>query len=110
LSTVDLVRRALGARTPEQCKAAFTDIADRYRLVVFRQCARWFPHPEEAQSVCQAAFEAALTLLAAGKAPEQPDKLAGWLIEIARRRGQEYRRKDISAGVSWAIPPRAEPG
>jgi len=108
LSDADLVRRALGATTPEQRKAVFTDIADRYRLVVFRQCARWFPHPEEAQDVCQAAFEAAFTLLAAGKAPERPDKLAGWLIEIARHRGQEYRRKDISAGVSWAILPEGQ--
>lgn len=108
LSDADLVRRALGATTSEQRKAAFTDIADRYRLVVFRQCARWFPDPGEAQDVCQAAFEAAFTLLAAGKAPERPDKLAGWLIEIARRRGQEYRRKDISAGVSWAILPEGQ--
>jgi RNA polymerase sigma factor (sigma-70 family) len=108
LSDAELVRRALGAATPEQRRAAFTDIADRYHVTVLRQCARWFPHPEEAQDVCQAAFEAAFTLLAAGKAPERPDKLAGWLIEIARRRGQEYRRKDISAGVSWAILPEGQ--
>jgi RNA polymerase sigma factor (sigma-70 family) len=108
LSDAELVRRALGAATPEQRKAAFTDIADRYHLTVLRQCARWFPHPEEAQDVCQAAFEAAFSLLTAGKAPERPDKLAGWLIEIARRRGQEYRRKDISAGVSWAILPEGQ--
>jgi RNA polymerase sigma factor (sigma-70 family) len=108
LSDAELIRRALGAATPEQRKAAFTDIADRYHVTVLRQCARWFPHPEEAQDVCQAAFEAAFTLLAAGRAPERPDKLAGWLIEIARRRGQEYRRKDISAGVSWAILPEGQ--
>ena len=108
LSDAELVRRALGTATPEQRKAVFTDIADRYHLTVLRQCARWFPHPEEAQDVCQAAFEAAFALLAAGKAPERPDKLAGWLIEIARRRGQEYRRKDISAGVSWAILPEGQ--
>jgi len=111
-SDADLVRRALGAATPEQRKAAFTDIAGRYHLTVLRQCARWFPHPGEAQDVCQAAFEAAFeaafSLLTAGKAPERPDKLAGWLIEIARRRGQEYRRKDISAGVSWAILPEGQ--
>jgi RNA polymerase sigma factor (sigma-70 family) len=108
LSDAELVRRALGAATPEQRRAAFADIADRYHVTVLRQCARWFPHPEEAQDVCQAAFEAAFTLLTAGKAPERPDKLAGWLIEIARRRGQEYRRKDISAGVSWAILPEGQ--
>jgi RNA polymerase sigma factor (sigma-70 family) len=108
LSDAELIRRALGAATPEQRKAAFTDIADRYHLTVLRQCARWFPHPEEAQDVCQAGFEAAFALLAAGKASERPDKLAGWLIEIARRRGQEYRRKDISAGVSWAILPEGQ--
>jgi RNA polymerase sigma factor (sigma-70 family) len=108
LSDAELVRRALGAATPEQRKAAFTYIADRYHLTVLRQCARWFPHPDEAQDVCQAAFEAAFALLAAGKAPERPDKLAGWLIEIARRRGQEYRRKDVSAGVNWAILPEGQ--
>jgi RNA polymerase sigma factor (sigma-70 family) len=102
----DLVRRALGAATPEERKAAFEAIADRYHLVVFRQCAYWFPHPEEAQDVCQAAFEAAFTLLADGKPPERPDKLAGWLIEIARRRGLEYRRK--GARVDWAILPEGQ--
>jgi RNA polymerase sigma factor (sigma-70 family) len=107
-SDAELVRRALGATTTADRKAAFAAIADRYHLTVFRQCARWFPHPEEAQDVGQAAFEAAFTLLAAGKAPERPEKLAGWLVEIARRRGQEYRRKDISAGVSWAILPEGQ--
>jgi RNA polymerase sigma factor (sigma-70 family) len=107
-SDADLVRRALGAATAEERKAAFEAIADRYHLVVFRQCAYWFPHPEEAQDVCQAAFEAAFTLLADGKPPERPDKLAGWLIEIARRRGLEYRRKDKPAGVSWAILPEGQ--
>lgn len=104
----ELVRRALGATTLEERKAAYEGIADKYRLIVFRQCARWFPHPEEAQDVCQAAFEAAFTLLAAGTGPERPGKLAGWLIEIARRRGQEYRRKDKAAGVSWAILPEGQ--
>jgi RNA polymerase sigma factor (sigma-70 family) len=108
LSEADLVRRALGATTPEQRKAAFEAIADRHHLTVFRQCARWFSHPEAAQDVCQAAFEAAFTLLAAGKGPERPDKLAGWLIEIARRRGQEYRRKDKPVGVSWAVLPEGQ--
>ncbi len=107
-SDAELVRRALGATTPEERKAAFGAIADRYHLIVFRQCARWFPHPEEAQDVCQAAFEAAFTLLIAGKGPERPDKLAGWLIEIARRRGLEYRRKDRPAGVSWAVLPEGQ--
>jgi DNA-directed RNA polymerase specialized sigma24 family protein len=87
LSDAELVRRALGARTPGERKAAFGGIADRYRLTVFRQCARWYPHPEEAQDICQIAVEDAFTLRAAGKAPDRPDKLAGWLIEIARRRG-----------------------
>jgi RNA polymerase sigma factor (sigma-70 family) len=108
LSDAELVRGALGARTPDERKAAFTAIADRYRLTVFRQCARWFPHPAEAQDVGQTAFEAAFTLLAAGKGPERPDKLAGWLIEIARHRGQAYRRKDKPAGVSWAFLPEGQ--
>lgn len=108
LSDAELVHRALGAATSNERKAAFTGIADRHHLTVLRQCARWFPHPEEAQDVCQAAFEAAFTLLAAGKGPERPGKLAGWLIEIARRRGQEYRRKDKPAGVSWAILPEGQ--
>ncbi|HEX3963240.1 MAG TPA: sigma-70 family RNA polymerase sigma factor [Trebonia sp.] len=108
LSDADLVRWALGAATTEERKAAFEAIADRYHLTVFRQCARWFPHPEEAQDVCQHAFEAAFTLLAEGKAPERPDKLAGWLIEIARRRGLEYRRKDRPSGVSWAVLPEGQ--
>ena len=108
LSDAELVHRALGAATPDERKAAFAGIADRHHLTVLRQCARWFPHPEEAQDVCQAAFEAAFTLLAAGKGPERPGKLAGWLIEIARRRGQEYRRKDKPSGVSWAILPEGQ--
>jgi RNA polymerase sigma factor (sigma-70 family) len=107
-SDADFVRRALGATTPEERKAAFESITDRYHLIVFRQCARWFPHPEEAQDVCQAAFEAAFTLLIAGKGPERPDKLAGWLIEIARRRGREYRRKDRPTGVRWAVLPEGQ--
>jgi RNA polymerase sigma factor (sigma-70 family) len=105
LSDADLVRWAVSAEAPEDRKAAFEAIADRHHLAVFRQCARWFPHPEESQDVCQAAFEAAFKLLAAGKGPERADKLAGWLIEIARRRGLEYRRKDRPAGVTWAVLP-----
>ncbi len=108
MSDAELVHRALGAATPDERKAAFTGIADRHHLTVLRQCAHWFPHPEEAQDVCQAAFEAAFTLLAAGKGPERPGKLAGWLIEIAQRRGQEYRRKDKPAAVSWAILPEGQ--
>ena len=108
LSDAELVYRALGAATPDERKAAFTGIADRHHLTVLRQCARWFPHPEEAQDVCQAAFEAAFNLLAAGKGPERPGKLAGWLIEIARRRGQEYRRKDKPSNVSWAFLPEGQ--
>jgi RNA polymerase sigma factor (sigma-70 family) len=107
-SDAELVRRALGATAPEDRKAAFTAISDRYHLTVLRQCARWFPHPEEAQDVCQDAFEAAFTLLSTGKAPERPDKLAGWLIEIARRRAKQYRRKDKPPGVSWAILPEGQ--
>jgi hypothetical protein len=40
LSDAELVRRALGAATPEEYKAVFTDIADRHHLTVLRQCAR----------------------------------------------------------------------
>ncbi len=108
LSDAGLVRRALGAGTAEERKAAFAGIADRHHLTVFRQCARWYPQPEEAQDICQAAFEAAFTLMAAGKGPERPDKLAGWLIEIARRRGLEYRRKDKPARVTWAVLPEGQ--
>ncbi len=104
-SDAELVRRALGATSAEERTAAFTGIADRYRLTVFRQCARWFPHPEEAQDVSMATFEAAFTLLADGIGPSRPDKLAGWLIEIARRRGQEYRRKNRPLAASWEILP-----
>jgi RNA polymerase sigma-70 factor (ECF subfamily) len=108
LSDADLVRWALGATTPDERKAAFEAITDRHHLAVFRQCARWFPHPDQAQDVCQAAFEAAFTLLADGRGPERPDKLAGWLINIARYRGQEYRRRDKPPGVSWATLPEGQ--
>jgi RNA polymerase sigma factor (sigma-70 family) len=101
-SDAELVRGALGATTAQQRTAAFEAIADRYRSVVLRQCASWYPDPDAAQDVGQAAFEAAFTLLAEGKGPERPDKLAGWLIEIARRRGQEYIRKTKPTGVQWA--------
>ena len=88
-SDANLVRRALGATNKDQERtAAFEAIAGKYRLTVLRQCASWYPDPEAAQDVGQAAFEAAFTLLAQGKGPERPDKLAGWLIEIARHRGQ----------------------
>jgi RNA polymerase sigma factor (sigma-70 family) len=104
-SDAELVRRALGARTDQERTAAFEAIAGKYRLIVLRQCASWFPDPDAAQDVGQAAFEAAFTLLAQGKGPEWPDKLAGWLIEIARHRGQEYIRKAKPRGVQWADLP-----
>jgi RNA polymerase sigma factor (sigma-70 family) len=104
-SDAELVRRALGATTAQERTAALEAIANRYRLVVLRQCAYWFPDPDAAQDVGQAAFEAAFTLLTQGKGPEQPDKLAGWLIEIARRRGREYVRKSKPADVQWADLP-----
>jgi RNA polymerase sigma factor (sigma-70 family) len=104
-SDADLVRRALGATTDQERTAAFEAIAGKYRLTVLRQCASWYPDPEAAQDVGQTAFEAAFTLLAQGKGPERPDKLAGWLIEIARNRGREYIRKTKAAGVQWADLP-----
>jgi len=104
-SDAELVRRALSATTTSERTETFEAIADRYRLIVFRQCASWFPDPDAAQDVGQAAFEAAFTLLTAGKGPERPDKLAGWLIEIARRRGREYVRKIKPADVRWAALP-----
>ena len=104
-SDADLVRRALGAVTDQERTAAFEAIAGKYRLTVLRQCAYWFPDPEVAQDIGQAAFEAAFTLLTQGKGPERPDKLAGWLIEIARLRGREYIRKGKPAGVQWADLP-----
>src|ERR1700677_1546303 len=104
-SDAELVRRALGATTAQERTAALEAIANRYRLVVLRQCAYWFPDPDAAQDVGQAAFEAAFPLLTQGKGPEQPDKLAGWLIEIARRRGREYVRKSKPADVQWADLP-----
>jgi len=96
-----------GARrtTDQERTSALEAIAGKYRLTVLRQCASWFPDPEAAQDVGQAAFEAAFTLLADGKGPERPDKLAGWLIEIARHRGQEYIRKAKPRGVQWADLP-----
>jgi RNA polymerase sigma factor (sigma-70 family) len=108
LSDADLVRWALSAATTEERKAAYEVIADRYHRVVYRECVRRFPDPEQSQEVCQAAFEAAFTLLGRGKAPEQPDKLAGWLIEIARYRSREYWRKDKPSAVSWAMLPQGE--
>jgi RNA polymerase sigma factor (sigma-70 family) len=107
-SDADLVHRALGATTDQERTAAFAAIADKYRLRVLRQCAYWFPDPDAAQDVGQAAFEAAFTLLAQGKGPERPDKLAGWLIEIARLRGREYVRKSKPAGVQWADLPEGQ--
>ena len=104
-SDAELVRRALGARTDQERAAAFEAIAGKYRLIVLRQCAWWYPGPDVAQDVGQAAFEAAFTLLAQGKGPGRPDKLAGWLIEIARLRGREYLRKTKPAGVQWADLP-----
>jgi RNA polymerase sigma factor (sigma-70 family) len=104
-SDAELLRRALGAMTDQEQTAAFEAIAGKYRSIVLRQCASWYPDPEVAQDVGQAAFEAAFTLLTQGKGPERPDKLAGWLIEIARHRGQEYIRKAKPRGVQWADLP-----
>jgi hypothetical protein len=42
LSDAGLARRALSAGTRKERKAAFTGIADRHHLTVFRQCTRWF--------------------------------------------------------------------
>jgi RNA polymerase sigma factor (sigma-70 family) len=105
LSDAELVRWALGATTDHERTAAFAAIADKYRLVVLRQCASWYPDPDAAQEVGQAAFEAAFTLFTQGKGPERPDKLAGWLINIARLRGKEYVRKRQPTGVQWADLP-----
>jgi len=104
-SDAELVRGALGATTDQERTAAFEAIAGKYRLTVLRRCASWYPDPDAAQDVGQAAFEAAFTLLAQGKGPERPDKLAGWLIEIARHRGQEYIRRTKPAGAQWADLP-----
>jgi RNA polymerase sigma factor (sigma-70 family) len=107
-SDVELVRGALGATTAQEQTAAFEAIADRYWLVVLRQCIYWFPNPDAAQDVGQAAFEAAFTLLTEGKGPERPDKLAGWLIEIARRRGREYVRKSKRGDVQGSDLPEGQ--
>jgi RNA polymerase sigma factor (sigma-70 family) len=101
----ELVQRALSAGNAGERATAFEAIADRYRSAVLRQCSWWFPDPEAAQDVGQITFEAALTLLADGKGPARPDKLGGWLIEIAKRRRQEYRRRANPEGVSWAVLP-----
>ncbi|HXL94273.1 MAG TPA: sigma-70 family RNA polymerase sigma factor [Streptosporangiaceae bacterium] len=104
-SDAELVRRALGATTDQERTAAFTAIADKYRLIVLRQCSSWYPDPEAAQDIGQTAFEAAFTKLSKGEGPERPDKLAGWLIEIARLRGKNYIHKAKPPGVQWADLP-----
>src|ERR1700760_2033896 len=90
-SDAELVSRALEATTLADRKAAYAAIADRHHLAVLRQCAHWFPSRIEAEDVSQTTFEEAFRLLATDKGPPVPDKLIGWLIEIARRRGLRYR-------------------
>jgi len=102
----ELVRRALGDAEGGTRAAALEAIADRYLSLVLRQCSLWFPDFEDAQDVTQAAFEAAFTLLLEGRGPNRPDKLAGWLIEIARLRGREHlRRRSMPSGVGRAFFP-----
>lgn len=99
----ELVRRALAARDMQARTAAFEAIADRHRPMVLRWCSRKLPTPEAAQDVGQNTFQAAFQKLAAGEPPEQPEKLAGWLIEIAQLRCLEYLRKN--APRQWAPLP-----
>lgn len=95
----ELVRRAIAAQGDRQRRAAaFGAIADRHRPAVLRWCSRTLPSPEAAQDVGQETFRAAFELLAAGKPPAQPEKLAGWLINIARYRRLEYLRVNDSRG------------
>lgn len=101
----DLVHTALSAQTAPERTAAFEAIAGRYRSEVLRQCSWWFPNPDAAQDVGQITFEAAFRLLANGKGPARPDKLGGWLIEIAKRRAKAYRRRASPPGVTWAVLP-----
>lgn len=100
----ELVRRAIAAKGDRQALTeVFAAISDRHRDAVLRWCARMLPNPQSAQDVGQEALTAAFELLAEGKAPAEPAKLGGWLIEIARLRRLEYLRKDQSR--NWAPLP-----
>ncbi len=100
LSDAELVRRALSAGTPEERKTILAAIAERYHALVLRQCTNWISDPEKAQDVFQATFETAFALLSQREGPRRPDKLPGWLIEIARRRAQEHFRRN-ERDVPW---------
>jgi hypothetical protein len=101
-SDADLVRTALGGTTDQERSAASTTVADRYRLIVLRQCTSWCPYPDAAQEIGQAACKAAFTLLAQGNGPEQPDKLAHRDRPPAR---PGIHPQGKPAGVQWADSP-----
>jgi RNA polymerase sigma factor (sigma-70 family) len=103
LSDSEIVRKALNASTAQERVEAFEAIAERYRLTILRQCARWFPDPEAAQDVAQSAFEGAFTLLTQGEGPSCRDQLGAWLIEIARQRARAHMRAAVTAGVPRAV-------
>ena len=92
LSDAELVARALAAGTAVDRTAAFEGIADRYRAVVLRWCSARLPDRGAAQDVGQATFADAYTSLARGAGPQDPDRLRGWLIGIAKNRLKAYFR------------------
>jgi hypothetical protein len=70
-SDVELVRRALGATSDQERTAAFAAIADKYRLILLRQCASWYPDPDAAQDIGQATASA-MTRASAWRGPLCP--------------------------------------
>lgn len=94
----ELVARALGSATDAERSAAFEEISDRYYLTILEWCAKRLPrYPDAAQDVGHEAFLAAFDSLRNGKGPAVPEKLGGWLTEIARHRLEEYLRKESAA-------------
>jgi RNA polymerase sigma factor (sigma-70 family) len=100
---VQLVAGACNARVAAERDAAFGAIAERYCRLVLDWCGWRLHDPGAAMDVGQMTFEAAFASFKQGKGPDDPRKLAQWLIGIAKNRRLEYLRQERRAGTA-ALP------
>ncbi|HKB06414.1 MAG TPA: sigma-70 family RNA polymerase sigma factor [Gemmataceae bacterium] len=80
----DLVRAFAARRDP----AAFTAIARRHGPMVLGVCSRVLRDPADADDAFQATF---LVLVRKARSLSQPDRLAGWLHQVAQRTARKLR-------------------
>ncbi|ALV32230.1 hypothetical protein AS200_09380 [Streptomyces sp. CdTB01] len=90
LSDRVLVERAVRVSDERGRRDALEQIVDRYLRRVLATVAKRVRDAEVAADVTQEAFAVAFTDLAAGKPPNEPDKLGSWLVGIAMNRLRDH--------------------